>query len=131
MSIEKVRIDRWLWSVRIYKTRTLATDACKRNWVKINDSLAKPSKDITVGDIVSYRCGQIQRKVKVKGVLDNRVSAKFVNNYLTEITTIEEIKKAKAKRNLLIPAVSGLKHSKGRPSKKNRRDLEEFFSQFK
>ena len=52
MSIEKVRIDRWLWSVRIYKTRTLATDACKRNWAKINDSLAKPAKDLVAGDIV-------------------------------------------------------------------------------
>ena len=62
MSIEKVRIDRWLWSVRIYKTRTLATDACKRNWVKINDSLAKPSKDLVAGDIVSCKCGKIQKK---------------------------------------------------------------------
>ena len=131
MSIEKVRIDRWLWSVRIYKTRTLATDACKRNWVKINDSLAKPSKDLVAGDIVSCKCGKIQKKFRVLGVLDKRVSAKLVNNYLVEITPLEEIQKGKAKRNFLTPIVSGVKQSKGRPSKKKRRDLEEFFSQFK
>tara|TARA_B100002019_G_C21155742_1_gene540606 strand:- start:604 stop:999 length:396 start_codon:yes stop_codon:yes gene_type:complete len=131
MSIEKVRVDRWLWSVRIYKTRTLATDACKRNWVKINDSLAKPSKDLFVGDTISCKCGSIQRKIRVLEILDKRVSAKLVDNYLIEITPKEEIQKAKAKRNFLTPIISGVKQSKGRPSKKKRRDLEEFFSQFK
>ena len=77
------------------------------------------------------KCGKIQKKFRVLGILDKRVSAKLINNYLVEITPLEEIQKGKANRNFLTPIVSGVKQSKGRPSKKKRRDLEEFFSQFK
>ena len=120
-----VRLDRWLWSVRSFKTRTLATDACKRNWVTVNGMKAKPSKEIRVGDLITIKKGQLEMEVRVLDLLDKRVSASKVAQFLEDLTPSESYLKAKEKLskikvgNMLYPI-------KGRPSKKNRRDLEEF-----
>ena len=127
MPTEKVRIDRWLWSIRAYKTRTLATDACKRKWVKVNGIDAKPSRDIKAKDIVTYKIGPLEKKVQVIKVIEKRVSAKSVDQYLEDLTPKSSYEAAEIKRRNIVSSMVGKKASKGRPSKKERRDLEEFF----
>ena len=68
MQSDKVRIDRWLWSVRAYKTRTLATDACKRKWVTVNGTAAKPSREIKVQDVLTFKIGPLKKKVKLNSI---------------------------------------------------------------
>ena len=122
-----MRIDRWLWSVRIYKTRTLATDACKRNWVHLNGVAAKPSRELKIGDLVTAKSGPVKREFKVRGVLEKRISAKIVDDYLEDITPQAEYEKARALKKNIIGKPLGKRGAKGRPSKKERRDLEDFF----
>lgn len=127
MSSEKVRVDRWLWSVRAYKTRTLATDACKRRWVTVNGTDAKPSRDIKANDIVTYKIGPLEKKVQVIKVIEKRVSAKSVDQYLEDLTPKSSYEAAETKRRNIVSSMGCKRASKGRPSKKERRDFEEFF----
>ena len=123
--MEKVRLDRWLWATRVFKTRSLSTDACKRNWVKVNNQLAKPSRDLRVGDLLSVRKGPIEKKFQVLGLLEKRISAPKVTEFLVDLTPHEEYQRAREdykKRKFGYPRSK----LKGRPSKKQRRDLEEF-----
>ncbi|MDA7757313.1 RNA-binding S4 domain-containing protein [Opitutales bacterium] len=127
MQTQKIRIDRWLWSVRVYKTRTLSTDACKRKWVRINGNEAKPSREIVVGDIVTAKTGPIQRRLKVISLLEKRIAAKHVEDFMDDLTAPEEYEKARNARKHFMPSAFGKRTTKGRPSKKERRDLEDFF----
>ena len=127
MSSEKVRVDRWLWSVRAYKTRTLATDACKRRWVTVNGTDAKPSREIKVQDIVTFKIGPLEKKVQVIQILEKRISAKLVEQYLEDLTPQSSYEEAEKKRTGFVASFFGNRVSKGRPSKKERRELEEFF----
>ena len=86
MSLEKVRVDRWLWAVRAYKTRSLATDACKRNWVSVNGTKIKPSREIRAKDIITFKKGPLERVVKVLSVLEKRISPKLVEKFLEDLT---------------------------------------------
>ena len=123
-----VRLDRWLWSVRVYKTRTLATDACKRKWVTVNGIKSKPSKEIRTGDLITMKKGPIERKVRVLGVLEKRISASKVKDFLEDLTPMEVYEKSKLK-HFKMNLGKSLPMGKGRPSKKQRRDLEEFLYQ--
>ena len=67
---DKVRLDRWLWSVRIFKSRNLATEACKKNWVKLDGHPAKPSKEIKMGDVITIKLGPLQKIVSVVGLIE-------------------------------------------------------------
>ena len=127
MQSDKVRIDRWLWSVRAYKTRALATDACKRKWVTVNGTAAKPSREIKVQDVLTFKIGPLEKKVKVIQVLEKRVSAKLVDQYLEDLTPQLSYEEAEKKRTGFVASPFGNRVSKGRPSKKERRELEEFF----
>jgi ribosome-associated heat shock protein Hsp15 len=127
VQLQKVRIDRWLWSIRVYKTRTLATDACKRKWIRVNGSLAKPSREIVIGDIITAKTGPIERKLKVLNIIEKRISAKEVPRYLDDLTSPEEYQKARTERKLIMSPTFGKRTLKGRPSKKERRELEDFF----
>ena len=123
-----VRLDRWLWSVRAYKTRTLATDACKRKWITVNGINSKPSKEIRTGDLITMKKGPIEIKVRVLAILERRISASKVKEFLEDLTpseVYEELKRKDFERNLGKSLATG----KGRPSKKQRRDLEEFLYQ--
>ena len=80
-----VRIDKYLWSVRLFKTRTIASDACKTGHVIVNDLVCKPSKNISGGEILHIKKGPIWRIYKVKDVLEKRVGAKLVSEYLEEV----------------------------------------------
>jgi len=119
------RLDRWLWSTRHFRTRTLATDACKRNWVKVNDRAAKPSRKLQSGDLLEIRKGSLLKTVKVLELLEKRVSANHAAEYYEDLTPAEAYVRA-SDENRRGKIGRCLPTSKGRPSKKQRRDLEEF-----
>ena len=127
MSSEKVRVDRWLWSVRAYKTRTLSTDACKRKWVTVNGTDAKPSREIKTQDIVTFKVGPLEKKVQVLQILEKRISAKLVDQYLKDLTPQLSYQEAEVKKRAIISSPFGKRARKGRPSKKERREMEDFF----
>ena len=123
--MSEARLDRWLWSTRHFKTRTLASDACKRNWIKVNERTAKPSRKLQAGDLLEIRKGSLLKTIKVLDLLEKRVSASQANEYYEDLTPPESYMRASEesknfKIGLSFPA------TKGRPSKKQRRDLEEF-----
>jgi len=123
--VDKVRLDRFLWASRFYKTRSLSTDACKRNWISVNDLTAKPSKEVRIGDIIKIKKSSHFRSIKIIVLLNKRVGASKVEDYIEDITSPEEIEKEREhnqNRKLFNLSTS----HKGRPSKKQRRDLEEF-----
>ncbi len=116
-----VRIDKWLWSVRIYKTRTMAADAVKMNRVWANGAWIKPSYDVKTGDIIDVRKGQITFKFRVLELVNNRLPAKDVARHAENITPQEELEK------LLIPRETvfiSRDRGTGRPTKKERRDID-------
>ena len=119
--MDKIRIDRWLWAVRIYKTRSIATNACNSGKVKIKGNTIKPSRTIKKGDLLTVRKRYILYTYKVIDLLGKRVSAKFSNDYVKDITPEQE--KEKEKINLSIPNFKREKGT-GRPTKKERRNLE-------
>ena len=127
MSSEKIRVDRWLWSVRAYKTRTLSTDACKRKWVTVNGTDAKPSREIKTQDIVTFKVGPLEKKVQVLQILEKRISAKLVDQYLKDLTPQSSYQEAEVKKRAIISSPFGKRARKGRPSKKERREMEDFF----
>ncbi|MBK8808920.1 MAG: RNA-binding S4 domain-containing protein [Bacteroidales bacterium] len=120
---DNIRIDKWLWAVRIFKTRTLATEACKKNQISIDGNSVKPSRVLKLDDIVSVKTPEMIKQYRVKGFLAKRQSAKVVEEYVENITSQEEIDKARAQRMVkTVVRDPGM----GRPSKKDRRDLEQF-----
>jgi len=119
------RLDRWLWSTRHFRTRTLAADACKRNWVKVNDRTAKPSRKLQAGDLLEIRKGSLLKSVKVLNLLEKRVSASHAEEHYEDLTPAEAYVRA-ADEDQKFRIGRCLPSSKGRPSKKQRRDLEEF-----
>lgn len=114
------RIDKWLWCVRLYKTRTLAATAVKGGKIKWNDQLAKPSKELNVGDIISFKSGIITRTVRVIDFPASRVGAPLVIKYMEDLTPAEEYEKLKMAKEV-IPSV--FYTGKGRPTKRDRRKL--------
>ena len=119
----EVRIDKWLWAVRVFKTRSLATDACKMNRVSINGQLTKPSRLVKEGDVISARKPPIEYSFKVLRVLNNRVGAKLVPEYMENVTPKEQYDILELQRlSKFVDRAKGL----GRPTKKDRRDMESF-----
>jgi ribosome-associated heat shock protein Hsp15 len=118
------RIDKYLWSVRIYKTRTDATEACRSGRIRINEIQAKPSKEIKPGDIISVRRGNIHFTYRVIADVERRQPAKMVDQYIDNITPQEELKKLNlSKESFFFSRERGT----GRPTKKERRDIDELF----
>ncbi len=118
-----MRIDKFLWAVRFYKTRSIAADAIKKNHVSINDQTAKPSKEVFGGDILEIRKNQINYKLLVLDLPKSRVGAKLVPQFIKDQTP----KEAFEHRKLLQSAKDYYrKKGTGRPTKKDRRDLEDF-----
>lgn len=117
-----MRIDKYLWCVRYYKTRNIATEACRKGHIKINSENIKPSKSVFTGEKITVRKNQINYELEVLDIPANRVGAKLVDLYRKDITPSEEFEKFEL-----------LKYSKdyyrkkgtGRPTKKDRRDLDE------
>lgn len=123
-AIPAVRADRWLWAVRLYKTRSLAGAACRAGHVQINGHACKPARSVRPGDVIQALAGEINRSVKVLVVLENRVGAKLVPNYLQDLTPPSEYEKPKEKT---FAPIGQRPKGAGRPSKKDRRLLGHFF----
>jgi len=119
-----VRIDKWLWAVRLYKTRALAADACRGGQVEIAGIKAKPAREVRVGETIMTRMGEITRTTKVLGVSGRRVGAQAAKELAEDLTPPSEYaKKRESNFNPALLRPKGL----GRPTKKDRRDLEKFF----
>ena len=119
----ETRIDKWLWAVRLYKTRSVAADACRNGEVMINDQRVKPSRDVHVGETLTAKTGLVKRRVKVLGAPLSRVSAKLVPEFLEDLTPASEYEKARE----FTPAPQfNWSKGMGRPTKKARRLWEKF-----
>ncbi len=116
-----VRIDKWLWSVRIYKTRTVAADAVKMNRVSVGGAWVKPSYDVKTGDIIDVRKGQITFRFRVLELVNNRLPARDVARYAENITPREELEKLLVPRETIFISRD---RGTGRPTKKERRDID-------
>jgi ribosome-associated heat shock protein Hsp15 len=115
------RIDKWLWMVRIFKTRSIATEECKKGRVKINENEVKPSKEVKLGDTITVRKTPVLYSYTVKSIPKSRIGAKLVPEYLENNTSPEELAK-------LEPGFLAFQGSRargtGRPTKKERRTLD-------
>jgi ribosome-associated heat shock protein Hsp15 len=121
----EVRIDKWLWAVRFFKTRSLAITACRAGHVKLNGENVKPSHTVKIGQVFSVQNAELTRTVKVIGLLDKRVGAKLVANYMEDLTPAAEYLRAAEDR--LLPKAPRREKGTGRPTKKERRQLESLF----
>ncbi len=119
----EARIDKWLWSARIFKTRSLAADECKNGRVTIKGVKQKPSKMIKEGDIIDVKKGPIIYSFKVLKAIQNRVGAKLVPEVLENVTSKEQLELLEMNR---ISGFVGRARGTGRPTKKERRDLDDF-----
>ncbi len=118
---ESARIDKWLWEVRVYKTRNQATMACKAGKVRIGGQIVKPSRELKAGEEVSVFLPPYHKTVKVVSFPKSRVSAKLVTDFMTDLTPPEEYEKLKLMRETNFEyRERGL----GRPTKRERRDIE-------
>ena len=118
--VEHVRIDRWLWAVRLYKSRSAAIEACNAGHVKIADQNVKASREVRVGDLISALTGRLHRTVQVLALLDRRVGAKLVSQYLEDKTPPAEYARAREEYERTLRLPKGF----GRPTKKQRRDFQ-------
>ena len=123
--MEELRIDKYLWAIRVYKTRTDATDACKGGKVRINGADTKPSKLVKPGDMIVARKGAVTYTYKVIQLIDKRQGAKLVPNYAENLTPPEELAKLRAPVETFF-----LKRDRGagRPTKKDRRQMADLWS---
>lgn len=125
----EVRIDKWLWAMRVFKTRTIATDACKKGRVTLGDEpgiIAKPSRTIRVGDVINVKKPPVTYSFRVKALTENRLGAKLVPEYLENITP-------QSQYDLLdVVRISGFvdrRKGLGRPTKREGRELSRFTSE--
>lgn len=121
----EARIDKWLWAARIFKTRTIAADACKKGRISINGAQVKPSRMIKPGDVINVKKSPITYSFKVLQAIEKRVGAKLVPEIMENITTPEQYEL------LEMSKISGFidrARGTGRPTKKDRRSLDDFFT---
>jgi ribosome-associated heat shock protein Hsp15 len=116
-----VRIDKWLWAVRIFKTRSLASDACRSGKVKILDKAVKPSRELKTGEVISISLTPITKTVRVVALLGHRVSAKLVPDSMEDLTPEAEYQKLKRKSEIDFELRD---RGTGRPTKRDRREIE-------
>lgn len=124
MTMDKdVRVDKWLWATRIFKTRTIATEACKKGRVSIGGMNVKPSRPLKVGEIVDVRKPPVTYSFRVKALAENRMGAKLVPEYLENVTPASQMELLEmVKISGFINRQKGL----GRPTKKEGRELSRF-----
>jgi ribosome-associated heat shock protein Hsp15 len=122
--MEKVRLDKYLWAIRIFKTRTLAATACDHGKIKFAGSAAKASKTVNVGDEYEIKAETRKWVIRVLGIIDKRVQYSEAVKHYEDITPAEEIERLQYEATAFY---TGKRNSKiGRPTKKQRRDLEDF-----
>jgi len=118
------RLDRWLWAVRLFKTRSLATDACRSGTVAVNGQTAKPSHAVRSGETIGVRQGLIQRTLRVLAVPAGRVGPKLVAAFCEDQTPPEEFEKARTHR---VQQILARARGSGRPTKRDRRLIDRLF----
>ena len=122
----EVRIDKWMWATRIFKTRTIAAEACKKGRVSVSGTTVKPSRTIKIGDIIQVRKPPVTYSFKVLALTENRMAAKLVPEFLENVTPPEQMEILELSR------ISGfINRSKGmgRPTKRDSRELKKFTEQ--
>ena len=121
--MNEVRIDKWMWAVRIFKTRSIAADACKKGRVMIGGVNVKPSRMVKVGDVIQVRKPPVTFSFKVLALSENRMGAKLVPNFMENVTPPDQYEILEMNRiSGFVNRAKGL----GRPTKKDRRELEQF-----
>ena len=123
MASNEVRIDKWLWAVRIFKTRTIASDAIKMGRVTIGGQKVKPSRNVKVGEVIDVKKPPITYSFKVLALAENRMGAKLVPGFMENVTRKEQLGLLEMNR------ISGFRDRAkglGRPTKKDRRDIDDF-----
>ena len=121
--MNEARVDKWLWAARIFKTRSMAAAACKKGQVSMNGAQLKPSRTVKVGDSVSVRKPPVTYSFKIKQAIEKRVGAKLIPEILENVTAPEQYELLEMNR---ISGFVNRAKGTGRPTKKERRDLEEF-----
>ncbi len=123
IALEKTRIDKWLWAVRIFKSRSIAAENCEKGKIKIADQAVKASRNIKAGDVITIRNGAFTLQYQVLQLTENRLPAKLVAEYCMNQTPIDELEKIKIHS---IETHAYRNRGEGRPTKKDRRELDEF-----
>jgi len=118
---EKLRIDKYLWAIRIFKTRTLAADACKAGRVKLESQNIKPSHEVRVGEIYQVSKGVERKVLKVTGLLEQRADAKTVIDFYEDITPVEQ---TQAFKSMFHAPILKRDRGTGRPTKRDRREID-------
>jgi ribosome-associated heat shock protein Hsp15 len=119
-----LRLDKWLWAVRVFRTRALASDACRAGSVTVNTLVAKPSREVRAGETVVVNSGLMVRTFRVVDVPRARVGAKLVAQYCSDLTPAEEYEKG---RERSVQQLLAREKGSGRPTKRDRRLLDELF----
>lgn len=122
--MDDTRLDKWLWSVRVFKTRAEATAHCRNGRVQVNGLDAKPGRDVHLGEVVTARVGMITRTLKVTGVPRSRVGAKQLPEFIEDQTPVAEYERAK---QASLEHMLARERGRGRPTKKDRRQMGELF----
>jgi ribosome-associated heat shock protein Hsp15 len=118
---EKLRIDKYLWSIRVFKTRTMASEACKAGRVKLDGNNIKPSHEVKVGEVYQVSKGPERRVIKVTGLLESRTDAKTAVMFYEDITPIEQ---TQAFKSAFHAPVLTRDRGAGRPTKRDRREID-------
>ena len=121
----EARIDKWMWAARIFKTRTIAAEACKKGRISINGAQAKPARMVKPGDIIQVRKPPVTYSFKVLQAIEKRVGAKLVPEIMENITAPDQYELLEMNR---ISGFINRAKGTGRPTKKDRRDLDDFFT---
>jgi ribosome-associated heat shock protein Hsp15 len=119
----EARIDKWLWAMRLFKTRTIAAEACKKGRVMVQQVAVKPSRNIKIGDIIQVKRPPVTYSFKVLALTENRLGAKLVPEYMENVTTADQLELLELSK---VSGYVGRDRGTGRPTKKDRRDLDSF-----
>lgn len=122
--LEQVRIDKFLWAVRLFKTRSIAADAIKKGRITIDGSQVKSSRNVKKGDVISVRVAPATRSFLILELAQNRMGAKLVPSHIKEVTPPDQLEIIELQR---LANSMNRRKGLGRPTKKERRDLENFF----
>ena len=116
-----VRIDKYLWAVRVFKTRSLASEACRKGKVTVSELPVKPSRMVTIGDVIQVKKMPVVYSYRVVDPIEKRIGAKLVNNHMEDVTPDEELSKLEMQDDFYVKRDRGA----GRPTKKERRLLDD------
>ncbi len=121
-----MRLDKLLWCVRYYKTRSIATEACKKNRIKVNGEVAKASREVVPSDVIEVRKDQTDYRFEILQIPKSRIGAKLVSLHIVDKTPKEELEKLELRK---LSQDYYRERGEGRPTKKDRRDLDEFIGE--